>query len=64
MDLHAWFEVYLAGRWFCFDATQTEPRGNRINVAYGRDAADVAFATHFGNVQLNEMIVRVDEKLP
>lgn len=63
MDLHAWFEVYLQGRWYCFDATQTEPKGNRIHVAYGRDAADVAFASHFGQVTLDKMIVKVDEKL-
>lgn len=62
MDLHAWFEVYLSGRWYCFDATQTEPKGNRINVAYGRDAADVAFASHFGKVKLNEMVVKVEER--
>lgn len=59
MDLHAWFEVYLGGRWYCFDATQTEPKGKRINMAYGRDAADVAFATHFGPVHLSEMVVNV-----
>lgn len=63
MDLHAWFEVYLEGRWYCFDATQTEPKGNRINVAYGRDAADVAFASHFGPVVLNRMEVKVEEKV-
>ncbi|SEN43943.1 Transglutaminase-like enzyme, putative cysteine protease [bacterium A37T11] len=61
MDLHAWFEAYIGGRWYCFDATQTEPKGKRIQMAYGRDAADVAFATHFGNVYLNNMIVKVEE---
>ena len=67
MDLHAWFEVYLGdrgssteGRWFTFDATQPEPRGNRIAIAYGRDAADVALATQFGPLTLNEMKVWVD----
>lgn len=64
MDLHAWFEVYLSGRWYCFDATQTVPKGNRIQVAYGRDAADVAFASHFGPFKLNEMIVKVEAVTP
>jgi transglutaminase-like putative cysteine protease len=61
MDLHAWFEAYLGNRWYCFDATQTEPKGKRITMAYGRDAADVAFASHFGPVTLNRMIVTVEE---
>lgn len=60
MDLHAWFEAYVDGRWFTFDATQDQPRGNRITVAYGRDAADVAFTTQFGSMQLNDMKVWVD----
>uniref|UniRef100_UPI00403F02E9 transglutaminase domain-containing protein n=1 Tax=Spirosoma sp. SC4-14 TaxID=3128900 RepID=UPI00403F02E9 len=60
MDLHAWFEAYIDGRWFTFDATQREPRGNRITVAYGRDAADVAFTTQFGNMVLTDMKVWVD----
>ncbi len=60
MDLHAWFEAYVDGRWFTFDATQAQPLGNRITVAYGRDAADVAFTTQFGAMTLNEMKVWVD----
>lgn len=64
MDLHAWFEAYIDGRWFTFDATQHEPRGNRITVAYGRDAADVAFTTQFGPMTLNEMKVWVDTAEP
>ena len=42
MDFHAWFEAYVGGRWYTFDATQAVPRGGRVAVAYGRDAADVA----------------------
>ncbi len=67
MDLHAWFEAYLAdpdtgqGRWYTFDATQTQPRGNRISIAYGRDAADVALTTQFGPMQLKQMQVWVNK---
>jgi transglutaminase-like putative cysteine protease len=60
MDLHAWFEVFVGGRWYTFDATQSEPRGNRIAIAYGRDAADVALATQFGPLTLTEMNVWVE----
>ncbi len=59
MDLHAWFEAYVGDRWYTFDATQAEPRGDRIVIAYGRDAADVALATQYGPLQLTEMEVWV-----
>lgn len=61
MDLHAWFEAFVGGRWYTFDATQSTPRGNRIAIAYGRDAADVALATQFGLLTLTEMNVWVEE---
>ncbi|WP_286806531.1 MULTISPECIES: transglutaminase family protein [unclassified Marinimicrobium] len=48
MDFHAWFEAYVGGRWYTFDPTQSEPRGGRVTVAYGRDAADVAIFSQFG----------------
>ncbi|GAB3509314.1 transglutaminase domain-containing protein [Emticicia fontis] len=63
MDLHAWFEAYLGGRWYTFDATQTEPKGNRVVLAYGRDAADVALATQFGPMELQTMWVSVEPAL-
>lgn len=48
MDLHAWFEAYVAGRWYTFDATQTELTGGYVAIGYGRDAADVAIYNQFG----------------
>ena len=48
MDLHAWFEVYVGGRWYTFDATQAELKGGYVAVGYGRDAADVAVFNQFG----------------
>ncbi|MCD9028818.1 lasso peptide biosynthesis protein [Luteimonas sp. BDR2-5] len=62
MDLHAWFEAYLDGRWYTFDATQDAPRGGRIVIAYGRDAADVAFLTNYGALQTLDMQVWVGLK--
>ena len=60
MDLHAWFEAYIGGRWYAFDPTQDNPRGGRIAIAYGRDAADVAIYTQFGDpVDLLRMEVTV-----
>jgi hypothetical protein len=52
MDFSAWFEAYLDGRWFMFDARHNHPRIGRIVVARGRDAADVAISTSFGAAQL------------
>jgi transglutaminase-like putative cysteine protease len=52
MDFSAWFEVYLAGRWFTFDARHNTPRIGRILVARGRDAADCAITTTFGQSTL------------
>lgn len=48
MDMHAWFEAYIGGRWYTFDPTQNNLQGGRVAVAYGRDAADVAIYTQFG----------------
>ncbi|MEX6502958.1 transglutaminase-like domain-containing protein [Pseudomonas zhanjiangensis] len=61
MDLHAWFEAFVGGRWYTFDPTQDDGRGGRIAVAYGRDAADVAIYTQFGDpVELLNMNVTVE----
>ncbi len=64
MDLHAWFEAFVGGRWYTFDATQQEPKGNRIAIAYGRDAADVALVTQFGPLNLLDMKVWVKADIP
>ena len=64
MDMHAWFEAFVGGRWYTFDATQDQPRGGRIVVAYGRDAADVAFLSNYGPLEMGEMkvsVARLDE---
>ncbi len=48
MDFSAWFEAYLGGRWYTFDARHNTPRIGRIVMARGRDATDVAISTSFG----------------
>jgi transglutaminase-like putative cysteine protease len=61
MDYSAWFEVYLGGRWYTFDARHNVPRIGRILIARGRDAADVAISTTFGWNQLKKFTVWTDE---
>ncbi len=48
MDMHAWFEAFVGGRWYTFDATQEHLRGGYVVTGYGRDAADVALYNQFG----------------
>lgn len=57
MDFSAWFEVFLDGRWYTFDARHNVPRVGRILIARGRDAADVAILTSFGIARLTHFSV-------
>ena len=52
MDFSAWFEVYLEGRWWTFDARHNLPRIGRVLIATGLDATDVAITTSFGGASL------------
>ncbi|HEY0271324.1 MAG TPA: transglutaminase family protein [Sphingomonas sp.] len=61
MDFSAWFEVYLGGRWYTFDARHNRPRIGRILMARGRDAADTALTTTFGTATLARFDVHTDE---
>lgn len=61
MDLSAWFEAYLGGQWYAFDARNNTPRIGRVLMARGRDAADVAMTTTFGVNQLQSFRVWTDE---
>jgi transglutaminase-like putative cysteine protease len=61
MDFSAWFEVFLGGRWYTFDARHNQPRIGRIVIARGRDAADVAISTSFGPAYLTRFTVFTDE---
>jgi transglutaminase-like putative cysteine protease len=61
MDFSAWFEVFLAGRWFAFDARHNHPRIGRIVIARGRDAADVAISTNFGPARLEKFKIITHE---
>ena len=61
MDFSAWFEAYLGGRWYTFDARNNIPRIGRVLIAQGRDAADVALSNTFGPNLLKRFMVCTDE---
>lgn len=61
MDFSAWFEAYLGGRWWTFDARNNEPRIGRVLMATGRDASDVAMTTSFGQADLRSFFVVTEE---
>ena len=61
MDFSAWFEAYLDGRWYTFDARHNTPRIGRVLMATGRDATDVAISTSFGPSSLVGFSVVTDE---
>ena len=57
MDFSAFYEVYLAGRWWPMDARYGRPRVGRVIMARGRDATDVALVTSFGRHRLTKFTV-------
>ncbi len=61
MDFSAWFQAYLGGHWYTFDARHNHPRIGRILMATGRDATDVALTTSFGASQLVQFDVITEE---
>ncbi len=61
MDFSGWFEAYLSGQWYTFDARHNKPRIGRILMGTGRDAADVALTTSFGRMDLVKFVVISDE---
>ncbi|MBK8209482.1 MAG: transglutaminase family protein [Rhodospirillales bacterium] len=61
MDFSAWFEVFLGGRWYTFDARNNTPRIGRVLIARGRDASDVAISSTFGPNTLAGFKVWTDE---
>ncbi len=61
MDFSAWFEAYLDGKWYTFDARHNKPRRGRILMARGRDATDAALTTSFGPATLTQFSIYTDE---
>jgi transglutaminase-like putative cysteine protease len=61
MDFSGWFEAYVGGTWYTFDARHNVPRIGRVLIARGRDAADVAISMTFGPTTLASFKVWTDE---
>ena len=61
MDWSGWFEAYLGGRWYTFDARHNRRRIGRILIGHGRDASDVAISNTFGRNTLTGFKVVTDE---
>jgi transglutaminase-like putative cysteine protease len=61
MDFSGWFEAYLEGGWYTFDARHNIPRIGRVLIARGRDAADVAISMTFGPCTLQSFKVWTDQ---
>jgi transglutaminase-like putative cysteine protease len=64
MDFSAWFEVWLDGQWWTFDARHNHPRIGRVLMATGRDASDVAITTAFGQADLVHFSVVTEQESP
>jgi len=56
-DFHAVVEVFIGGIWYVFDPTRLAPLNGLVRIATGRDAADAAVCTIFGNPVLNSIQV-------
>jgi transglutaminase-like putative cysteine protease len=62
MDIHAWIEAFVGGRWYTFDPVRSPDNGGRIAIAHGRDATDVAIYNQYGPLLLpRDMRVTVVE---
>lgn len=61
MDFCAWFEAYLEGRWWTFDARINVPRIGRVVIGRGRDAVDVAMVTAYAPITFKNLTVWADE---
>ena len=50
-DFHAYVEVLLGGHWYIFDPSGMAIPMGFVRIGTGRDAADISFATIFGNIK-------------
>lgn len=62
-DFHAVFEVFLIGPsgpgWYVFDPTRMAAPEGIVRIGIGRDAAEVAFCTQFGEMEFDKPEVSI-----
>jgi transglutaminase-like putative cysteine protease len=58
-DFHAVFEAYLGGAWWLFDPTRQAALDGLVRIGIGRDAAEVAFASIYGDAGFEDMNVHM-----
>jgi len=59
-DFHAVFEAYLGGRWWLFDGTRQANLDGLVRIGVGRDAAEIAFASQFGDIDEGPIKITID----
>jgi transglutaminase-like putative cysteine protease len=59
-DFHAYVEVFLGNRWYLFDPSGVSPPMGLVRIGTGRDAADVSFATIFGDVSSSAPLIHIE----
>jgi transglutaminase-like putative cysteine protease len=62
-DMHAVLEVFVGGTWRLADPTAKVRPDGLVRVATGRDAADIAFMSIFGQAQLVNQAFAINEAL-
>ena len=65
-DFHAVIEAYLEGPsgpgWYLFDPTRKAAPDGLVRIGIGRDAAEVAFATPFGEIDYDKPVVWIEPR--
>ena len=65
-DFHAVIEAYLHGPsgpgWYLFDPTRKAAPDGLVRIGIGRDAAEVAFATPFGEIDYDKPVVWIEPR--
>ncbi|MGA7181031.1 MAG: transglutaminase family protein [Thiobacillaceae bacterium] len=59
-DFHAYVEVLLGGRWYIFDPSGMAIPMGFVRIGTGRDAADISFATIFGDIKSDAPVLGIE----